>query len=160
MTEQEMSPLFALAAALAYMIQADADASVQEKAEFMTVFGKLLVSGEMSKRQVEKLTRESFDYAAKTELPAFIKKINPKLSLAQKLAMLVDLYDTMLVDGVVNEAERSVFREFQRVFNIDEKTVRIIREVLMLRNDLSLFTDPSHPFNSDSFDLVQLFRRR
>ena len=69
MTDHEMSPLFALAAALAYMIQSDADPSMQEKAEFLTVFGKLLVSDEMSKGQVERLTRESFDYATKTPLP-------------------------------------------------------------------------------------------
>ena len=158
MTDHEMSPLFALAAALAYMIQSDADASTQEKAEFLTVFGKLLVSDEMSKGQVERLTRESFDYATKTPLPAFIKKITSKLTVAQKLAMLVNLYDTMLVDGVVNDVERSVFRDFQRAFLVDEKTVRIIREILMLRNDISLFINPSHPFNNDDFDLAHLLR--
>ena len=72
--------------------------------------------------------------------------------------MLVNLYDTMLVDGVVNDAERSVFRDFQRAFLVDEKTVRIIREILMLRNDISLFINPSHPFNNDDFDLAHLLR--
>jgi uncharacterized tellurite resistance protein B-like protein len=160
MTDHEMSPLFALAVALAYMIQSDATASTQEKAEFLTVFGKLLISEEMSKAQVERLTRESFDYAGKTPLPAFIKKITPKLSVAQKMAMLVNLYDAMLVDGTVNEAERSVFRDFQHAFLVNEKTVKIIREVLMLRNDISLFTNPSHPFNNDDFDLIHLLGGR
>ena len=76
----------------------------------------------------------------------------------EKLAILVNLYDIILVDGVVKEGERDVFKKFQHAFEIDEKTARKIREFLMLRHDMSLFTDPSHPYNDDDFSINSLFR--
>ena len=72
--------------------------------------------------------------------------------------MLLNLYDSMTVDGVIKEGERVVFTAFQRAFNVDEKTARDIREFLMLKNDISLFTDSSHPFNDDDFSLGHLFQ--
>ena len=72
--------------------------------------------------------------------------------------MLVNLYNVMLVDGVVKEGERKVFKKFQHAFDVDEITARKIREFLMLKHDTSLFTNPSHPYNDDDFSINSLFK--
>ncbi len=48
MNDQPMTALFALAVSLAYMIRADKNTSVQERAEWVTVFGQLLESETLS----------------------------------------------------------------------------------------------------------------
>ena len=158
MNDQKLTPLFALAVSLAYAIQADFRTSIQEKAELVTIFGKLVEKGEFSKSRLERMTQDSFSHASATELSDFLDEAVQVLSHSQKLAILVNLYDIILVDGAVKEGERDVFKKFQHAFEIDEKTARKIREFLMLRHDMSLFTDPSHPYNDDDFSINSLFR--
>lgn len=158
MNDEPLTPLFILAVSLAYVIQADETTTVQERAEWVTVFGKLVESGGFSKSRLETMTKKAFAEATDTELSSFLEAATPLLSYSQKLAVLLNLYDSMMVDGVIKEGERVVFTEFQRAFNVDEKTARDIREFLMLKNDISLFTDSSHPFNDDDFSLGHLFQ--
>ncbi len=158
MNDQTMTPLFALAVSVAYAIQADSRVSIQEKAKLVTIFGKLVESGEFSKSRLERMTRDAFSYVAASELSMFLPEAVKVLSYSQKLAILVNLYDIILVDGVVKEGERTVFKKFQHAFEIDEKAARTIREFLMLKHDTSLFTNPSHPYNDDDFSINSLFR--
>ncbi len=158
MNDQIMTPLFALAVSVAYAIQADSRVTIQEKAKLVTIFGKLVESGEFSKSRLERMTRDAFSHASATELSDFLDATAQVLSHSQKLAILLNLYDTILVDGMVKEGERKVFKKFQQAFEIDEKTARKIREFLMLKHDTSLFTNPSHPYNDDDFSINSLFR--
>ncbi len=158
MNGQPMTALFALAVSLAYMIQADRNTSVQERAGWVTVFGQLLESGKFSKAHFEKMTKDAFALAEKTELKEFLNQITPILSYSQKISVLINLYDTSMVDGVIKEGEGTVFSQFQRAFDVPESTVRTIREFLGLKNDISLFSDASHPYNDDDFSLGSLFR--
>ena len=158
MNDQPMTALFALAVSLAYMIQADRNTSVQERAEWVTVFGQLLESGKFSKAHFEKMTKDAFAFAEGTELEEFLNQITPMLSYSQKVSVLINLYDTAMADGVVKEGERAMFTQFQRAFDVPENTARMIREFLGLKNDISLFTDESHPYNNDDFSLGNLFQ--
>jgi len=158
MNDQPITALFALAVSLAYMIQADKNTSVQERAEWVTVFGQLLESGALSKTQFEKMTKKAFALAEGTELKAFLNQITPMLSYSQKISVLINLYDTAMADGMIKEGERAVFTQFQRAFDVPNNTARTIREFLGLKNDISLFTDESHPYNNDDFSLGSLFQ--
>jgi hypothetical protein len=60
MNAETMTPIFALAVSVAYAIQADSRASVQEKAELVPIFGKLVESGEFSKSRLERMTPGRF----------------------------------------------------------------------------------------------------
>lgn len=158
MNDQPMTALFALAVSLAYMIRADRNTSVQERAEWVTVFGQLLESGTLSKTQFEKMTKKAFAQAEEIELKTFLEQITPMLSHSQKISVLINLYDTAMADGMIKEGERTVFTQFQRAFDVPNNTARTIREFLGLKNDISLFTDKSHPYNDDDFSLGNLFQ--
>ncbi len=158
MNDQKFTPLFALAVSLAYAIQADSRTSLQEKAELVTIFGKLVESGEFSKSGLERMTRDAFSHASATELSDFLDEAAQALSHSQKLAILINLYDIILVDGAVKASENNVFKKFHYAFEVDEKTARKIREFLTLKHDTSLFTNPSHPYNDDHFSINSLFR--
>lgn len=158
MNGKPMTALFALAVSLAFMIQADKNTSAQERAEWLTVFGQLVESGTFSKAQLKMMTQEAFSHAAGTELSEFLAQVTPMLSYSQKVSVLINLYDTMLADGTIKEGERTMFQKFHHAFEIDETTLRTIREFLTLKNDITLFTDPSHPYNDDVFSLSSLFQ--
>lgn len=158
MNDNPMTPLFSLAVSIVYMIKADQNTSIQERAEWVTVFGQLVESGEYSKTQLEKLTQNAFAYASDTKLSVFLEETAPLLSLAQKISILLNLYDTMLADGAIKEGEHTIFQEFHRAYDIDNKTIKYIRELLTLQNDLTLFTNESHPKNDAEFTFNNLFR--
>lgn len=158
MNDRPMTPLFTLAVSIAYMTKADQVVSVQERAEWISVFGQLVESGEYSKKQLEKLTQDAFAYSTNTELSAFLEKAVPQLSLSQKILILTNLYDTVLADGALKEGERTLFAHFSRAFGVDNKTVKFIREFLTFKNDLTLLTNDLHPFNDDKFSLSYMFQ--
>lgn len=158
MTDQPITPLFALAVSVAYVIRADNTTSVQERAEWVTLFGQLVESGQFSKTQLERMSKDAFAHAADTELPEFLEQVTPMLSHSQKVSVMINLYDTMLADGVIKEGETVIYEQFHRAFEIDKQTLRTIREFLSLKNDLTLFTDDAHPYNDDEFSLTSLFR--
>ncbi len=158
MNDKPMTALFALAVSLAFMIQADKKTSVQERAGWMTVFGQLVETGTLSKGQLETMTQAAFSRAAGTELSEFLEQVTPMLSYSQKVSVLINLYDIMLTDGTIKEGERTMFRDFHQAFEINETTLRTIREFLTLKNDITLFTNSSHPYNDDGFSLTSLFQ--
>ncbi|MEQ8709232.1 MAG: TerB family tellurite resistance protein [Rhodospirillales bacterium] len=151
-----MSPLFALGASLAYMIRADGETKVEERATFLTVFGKQVTSGTMTSDQLQMLTAASFRFARQTPLKDFLIVATPRLSFAQRMAIFMNIYETVLVDGMIREGEKRMLHEFEQHFGISREKLRAVRELLMLKNDTSLFTDEAHPQNESgySFDLI------
>ncbi|MBT3307455.1 MAG: TerB family tellurite resistance protein [Alphaproteobacteria bacterium] len=158
MNDRSITPLFTLAVSIAYVIRADQNTSVQERAEWVTVFGQLVETGEYSKTQLGILTQDAFAYAADNELSIFLEDVVPILSVSQKISILINMYDTLLADGIIKEGERAVFTKFQNAFDIDKQTIKYIREFLTLQNDLTVFTNDAHPYNDDEFSLGHLFR--
>ncbi|MDA1090062.1 MAG: TerB family tellurite resistance protein [Proteobacteria bacterium] len=158
MNDSPITPLFGLAVAIAYVIQSDGKTSVQERAEWLTLFGQLVESGKFSKAHLATMTKTAFAHAAATDLSEFLEQLTPVLSYSQKISVLINLYDTMLADGNIKEGGHRVFEQFHRAFEIDKQTLRTIREFLSLKNDITLFTDANHPYNDDDFSLASLFR--
>ena len=156
MSPSRMSPLFALGASLAYMIRADGETMTEERAKFLTVFGKQVTAGKLTAEQLQSLTSASFRFAKTTPLGDFLTVMAPRLSLAQKIAIFMNVYETVLVDGMVREGERVMLREFERHFDISREKLRAIRELLQLKNDTNLFIDEAHPQNDASygFDII------
>jgi uncharacterized tellurite resistance protein B-like protein len=157
MNEQEpgggVRGLLVLARALAYVVDADSKTTLEEKAKMLTVMGKHVARGEITPHQLKGLTDDAFNHAAMVPVERFIDDIVEGLTPAQKVSLVINLYDTMLVDGQVATGERTVIDKFVGAFEISRNTIRALREVLMLKNDTGLFTDPNHPFNEPSFRL-------
>lgn len=145
--------LLILARALAYVVDADSKTTLEEKAKMLTVLGKHVARGEITPHQLKGLTDDAFNHAAMVPVERFIDDIVEGLTPAQKASLVINLYDTMLVDGQVATGERTVIDKFVGAFEMSRNTIRALREVLMLKNDTGLFTDPNHPFNEPSFRL-------
>ena len=158
MSKSRMSPLFALGASLAYMIRADGETKVEERATFLTVFGKQVTNGNMTDDQLRALTSASFRFARQTPLKDFLIVAAPRLSFAQKMAIFMNIYETVLVDGMIRDGEKRMLHEFEQHFEISREKLRAVRELLKLKNDTNLFTDDAHPQNEPdfNFDLVYI----
>lgn len=99
-------PLLIIAASLAYIMRADGRIVEEEMAEFMTVFGKHVRRGDLSWDDVSGLTKEAIAYTEVNEVDDFLEEISDKLSFAQRMSILMNMYDAVLVDGRVVESER------------------------------------------------------
>jgi uncharacterized tellurite resistance protein B-like protein len=156
MSPSRLSPLFALGVSLAYMIRADGETMTEERAKFLTVFGKQVTGGQMTSDQLQALTAASFRFARQTPLRDFLAVTAPRLSFAQKMAIFMNVYETVLVDGMVREGERVMLREFEQHFGISREKIRAIRELLQIKNDTGIFTEDTHPQNDPDygFDII------
>jgi len=157
MQETKLTPLKILAISMAYEIQADKRTSPQEKAKLVTLFGKLVEMGTLQEGELHALINWAFEYARKNRLEPFLKQADSILSYTQKMAVLINLYDVMQVDGYIKMGERGLIQAFKQNFGIDARISRGVREFLMLKNDTSIFIDDGHPLNNETFDFSQLF---
>jgi hypothetical protein len=145
--------LMVLARSLAYVIDADSRTTFEEKAKVITVLGKHVARGEISKYELQGLTDDAFNHAGVVSVDHFLDEITPDLTPAQKISLVINLYDAMLVDGQVATGERSIVDKFIAAFEIGRNTIRALREVIILKNDTGVFADARHPFNEPSFQL-------
>ena len=72
------------------------------------------------------------------------------------MAIFMNIYETVLVDGMIREGEKRMLQEFEQHFEISREKLRAVRELLKLKNDTNLFTDETHPQNEPdfNFDLI------
>ncbi len=160
MQNEIKTPLFALAISMAYEIQADQKTSRQEKARLITLFGKLVEMNVMGETELQTMTQQSFAYASTVDIDEFIEKASRMLTGTQKLAIVINLYDTMQVDGNINMGERATINKFRKAFGIDDVAADGIKMFLTLKNDTSIFIDQAHPLNNTDFNIKNLFTDR
>ncbi len=153
MTDVKKTPLAILARALAYVIEADNQTTFEEKAMMVTVLGKHVARGEMSQKELHTLANDAFEQAHQVPVEKFLDVVTGKLTPGQKASIIINLYDAMLVDGLVVAGERKIMEQFIGAFDMSPSTMRAIREVSMLKNDTGLFLDPGHPLNEPSYRL-------
>ena len=146
-------PLLIIAASLAYIMRDDGRIVEEEMAEFMTVFGKHVRRGDLTWDEVSALTKEAIAYTEVNDVDDFLEEISDKLSFAQRLSIIMNMYDAVLVDGRVVESERWIMQKFQNSFNIFEDLMGPLRELLILKNDTSLFTSSANPRNAADYQL-------
>ncbi len=147
----ELSPLQALAIATAYVVMADKKALPEERASLVSLLGKHVSRRELSSTQIQRLTADAFAYVARYNFEKFLLSIEASLTPAQIISILSNMYETMIVDGNVVSREKELVEEFFRFFDIDRRIVNTIREILMVKNDTTLFLRIDHPNNSRDF---------
>lgn len=155
--DEALTPLLALAVSVAYEIKVDGRVSSQQKGQLAALFGKLVEMGTMQEGELHTLINRAFKYTENNPVEDFVKKIVPTLTDTQRLAIIINLYEAMQVDGHIKLGERSVIHKFEEAFGIDHQVARGIREFLTLKNDTSIFLDMSHPLNNTPFDLGRIF---
>ena len=63
------------------------------------------------------------------------------------MCILVNLIDSSLSDGEAEREEQMMFGKFLQAFDISEERFKPFFEVIVLKNDRSVFTNQNHPKN-------------
>lgn len=153
-----LTPMQALATATAYIVMADKKAVPEERAGLVSLLGKHVSKREMSSTQIQRLTADAFAYVAKHEYDKFLLSIEDTLTPAQIISVIANMYELMIVDGHVIAGEKELVDEFFRFFDIDRRIVNTVREILMIKNDTTMFLRDDHPNNGSDFRFMFLDR--
>ncbi|MEI5925675.1 TerB family tellurite resistance protein [Bacillus sp. TD10] len=147
-TENGMEPHFAFATSLLYMMGADGEYDNEELGQLLSVLGgknkggTIYVGGNN-----DDLLEKAIKYVRKNSLDTFLKEATPSLTDAQKMCILVNLIDSSLSDGEAEREEQMMFGKFLQAFDISEERFKPFFEVIVLKNDRSVFTNRNHPKN-------------
>lgn len=151
----KMTPHLAFATSLIYMMSADGEIDHEEIGHLLSVLG-----GEEQSNgtvgvgaQNQALLDNAVKYRRKNSIDTFLQEAAPLLSDAQKMCILVNLIDSSLVDGQPEPEEQALFGKFLQAFGVSEARFRPFFEVIVLKNDRSVFTNQNHPKNDASYQV-------
>ncbi len=146
------SPLFILVTLMAYIAECGGrDIPMEQKAEFVTILRKHVRKEDITEHELHLMVRDGFKQTLRVEYRTYLDKVAPKLSLGQRLSIIANLYNMMMVDGELLDGEETRIDLCRRVFGLDPDVTRQIRRILLLKNDTSVFLDPGHPGNDPGF---------
>ena len=100
------------------------------------------------------LLDKAVKYARRTSPDAFLAEATPILTDAQKMCILCNMVDSALSDGQPEREEQELIGKFQQAFGIPDERFRPFFEVIVLKNDRSVFTDTNHPYNRPGFQVA------
>ncbi|PGW86665.1 Tellurite resistance protein TerB [Bacillus thuringiensis] len=147
-TENGMEPHFAFATSLLYMMGADGEYDNEELGQLLSVLGGINKGGTIYVGgNNDDLLEKAIKYVRKNSLDTFLKEAAPSLTDAQKMCILVNLIDSSLSDGEAEREEQMMFGKFLQAFDISEERFKPFFEVIVLKNDRSVFTNQNHPKN-------------
>ena len=151
----KMTPHLAFATSLIYMMSADGEIDHEEIGHLLSVLG-----GEEQGNgtvgvgaQNQALLDNAVKYRRKNPIDTFLQEAAPLLSDAQKMCILVNLIDSSLVDGQPEPEEQALFGKFLQAFGVSEARFRPFFEVIVLKNDRSVFTNQNHPKNDANYQV-------
>jgi len=150
----EMTPHFAFATSLIYMMSADGKIENEEVGQLLSVLGGDNQGGAIGVgANNRKLLDRAVKYAQSHTPEQFFDEAVPVLGDAQKICILTNILDSSLSDGAAASEEQELFAKFLQAFSIPEERFQPFFEVIALKNDRSVFTNPDHPRNSDEVTL-------
>ncbi len=152
---EKMTPHLAFATSLLYMMSADGEIDNEEIGHLLSVLGGQ-DQGDGSigvGAQNQALLDNAVKYRRKNSIETFLKEAAPLLSDAQKICMLVNLIDSSLADGTPEPEEQALFAKFLQAFGVSEERFRPFFEVIVLKNDRSVFTNENHPKNAPAYQV-------
>ncbi|MBF0219689.1 MAG: TerB family tellurite resistance protein [Gammaproteobacteria bacterium] len=144
----EMTPHLAFATGLLYMMGADGEMDNEEIGHLLSVIGGASEGGSIGVGANNKaLLDRAVKYSRKNSIDTFLTEVSPLLTEAQKLCMLVNMLDSSLSDGESEKEEQALFMKVINAFGISEETFKPLFDVIVLKNDRSVFTNKNHPRN-------------
>lgn len=151
----KMTPHLAFATSLLYMMSADGEMDHEEIGHLLSVLGGAdQGNGTVGVgAQNQALLDNALKYRRKNSIDTFLKEAAPLLSDAQKMCMLINLIDSSLVDGTPEPEEQVLFGKFLQAFGVSEERFRPFFEVIVLKNDRSVFTNANHPKNDAGYQV-------
>ncbi|AJY73526.1 TerB family tellurite resistance protein [Paenibacillus beijingensis] len=149
-----MTPHFAFATSLLYMMQSDGEMDNEEIGQLLAVLGGESKGGVIGVGANNRaLLDRALKYIRTNSIDAFLKEAAPVLTDAQKMCILVNLVDSSLADGEPERQEQELFAKFLSAFNISEERFTPFFEVIVLKNDRSVFLNENHPKNQPGYQV-------
>jgi hypothetical protein len=125
---------------LIYMIAAD---GVVEDEEIMQLSGAIAQF-----KDRDEVFNSALKYWKRTPVSQFLSESKDLLSDAQKMTILVNLADSLTSDGDADPSEQSLFEEFLRVWGVSEERFRPFFEVIVMKNDRTVFINQNDARNT------------
>ena len=142
-----MTPHLAFVVSLLYMIASDGVIQNEEIGQLLAVLGgEEGPDGEVMVGEYnERLLRSAQAYVEGHNVEEFLKEATPILLDVHKMAILVNICDSLLSDGKAEAAEQALFYKFLQAFRVTEERFQPFFEVLILKNDRTVFSYANHP---------------
>ncbi|NTV66020.1 MAG: TerB family tellurite resistance protein [Oscillochloris sp.] len=145
----KMTPHLAFAIALMYMMASDGEMDNEEIGALLAVLGGEEQNGVIGVgANNRELLRKAQDYVRRNSIDAFVSEATPLLTDAQRICILINLVDMSFADGTPEREEQEFFAKVQRGFGISDERFRPFFEVIMIKNDRTVFLNQSHPANA------------
>jgi uncharacterized tellurite resistance protein B-like protein len=137
-----LTPHIVLVAALLYMMSTDGDLAPEEISRLQESVGK--------DKEAIPTARA---YIKKNKFDRFLKDANEILDAPSKLCILANVYECMLSDGIVQQAETKLFQKIQKSFGFSDKTFERISSVILAKNEHAVL-GPYHAEPAEKFVLT------
>lgn len=150
--KQGMDPHFAFATSLLYMMGADGEYDNEELGQLLAVLGgskkgnTVYIGGNN-----DDLMNKVIKYVRKNSVEQFLSEAAPVLTDAQKMCILVNIIDSSFADGESEIEEQQMFGKFLKAFGVSEERFKPFFEVIVLKNDRSVFLNPNHIKNQSGY---------
>ena len=145
--DTKMNPQLAFVVSILYMIASDGVIQNEEIGQLLAVLGgEEGPDGQMTVGDKnERLLRSAQAYVEKHDVHQFLEETTPLLNDVQKMSILVNICDSLLSDGKAEAPEQKLFGAFMKSFGISEERFQPFFEVLILKNDRTVFSFSKHP---------------
>ncbi len=151
---EQMTPHLAFATALIYCMGSDGEMDAEEVGHLLSVLGGKNEGGAIGVGANNRaLLDRAIKYARKNLIEKFLAEATPVLSDGQKMCILMNLVDSAMSDGEAERQEQELVGKFQHAFGISDERFRPFFEVIMIKNDRSVFTNEAHPHNRPGFQV-------
>lgn len=149
---QTMSPHFAFATGLLYMMSADGEMDNEEVGHLLSVLGGEKSGGSIGVgAQNKQMLDRALNYRQKNSIDKFLEEATPVLTDAQKMCILMNLLDSAFSDGEAEPEEQALFAKIQAAFGVSDERFKPFFEVLMIKNDRAVFVNKDHPSNQAGY---------
>lgn len=149
---QTMSPHFAFATGLLYMMSADGEMDNEEVGHLLSVLGGEKSGGSIGVgAQNKQMLDRALNYRQKNSIDKFLEEATPILTDAQKMCILMNLLDSAFSDGEAEPEEQALFAKIQAAFGVSDERFKPFFEVLMIKNDRAVFVNKDHPSNQAGY---------
>lgn len=131
----EMSPPLAFAASLLYCMSADGEMDQEEVGHLVSVIGAD-IGRTIDPRQ---LIDSAVKYTRRTPVDQFLAEVAPRLSPQMKMCILLNMIDSVMADGMAEQAEQQLVAKFMSAFGISEAQFKPAFDVLVTKNNRAIF---------------------
>jgi hypothetical protein len=137
---EPMTPELAFVLSLLYMISSDRRLRSQEVGFLLSVVGGIRDGrGTFQLGMGDTLVSRAIAYRSRISVDGFLREAEPILTNDQKTRIVINMADCALSDGPLSDEESRLLGKFVRAFGISKNWFAMILEILVQKNDRTVF---------------------